>query len=474
MPESLHQLIQKVLSMRCETQTIEVKAAAQGAPRIYDTLSSFSNQEEGGAIVFGIDEANGFKPCGVYDAQALQKSIVEQCREMEPQIHPFIQTGELDGKTIVVAHIRGLMMGERPAYRRTSGMLKGSYVRVGDADEHMTDAELYEIDAFKKGVSDDVSVHPDASRGMLDVDSTARYVLDARRDRPRLEGRSDDDVLRLTGVLRDDAPTLAGMMTLGDYPQRLYRNCCITAVAVAGEHMGAGEEGRRFLDNRTIEGTIPQMLDDAWAFVARNVRVSSVVKGLKRDNVPEYPEVAVREMIANALVHRDYGPYAIGTPVRLVVYSNRIECVNPGGIFGGNTVEALGRESLPTRNPTLISLLEITHDVENRHSGIPAMRDAMRAAGLREPEFAERRGTFMCTLYGGRAEKNDGVVADEERILEFCREPRSREEIAEELGLQVETARRTRILPLVRAGKLVLTMPDVPRSKFQRYVRASR
>ncbi|HBG3382913.1 TPA: ATP-binding protein, partial [Clostridioides difficile] len=163
MPESLHQLIQKVLSMRCETQTIEVKAAAQGAPRIYDTLSSFSNQEEGGAIVFGIDEANGFKPCGVYDAQALQKSIVEQCREMEPQIHPFIQTGELDGKTIVVAHIRGLMMGERPAYRRTSGMLKGSYVRVGDADEHMTDAELYEIDAFKKGVSDDVSVHPDAS-----------------------------------------------------------------------------------------------------------------------------------------------------------------------------------------------------------------------------------------------------------------------------------------------------------------------
>lgn len=54
--------------MRCETQTIEVKAAAQGAPRIYDTLSSFSNQEEGGAIVFGIDEKNGFELCGDYDA----------------------------------------------------------------------------------------------------------------------------------------------------------------------------------------------------------------------------------------------------------------------------------------------------------------------------------------------------------------------------------------------------------------------
>ena len=234
--------------------------------------------------------------------------------------------------------------------------------------------------------------------------------------------------------------------------------------------MGSGSDGQRFLDNRTIEGTIPQMLEEAWSFVARNTRTASAVHGLKRENVPEYPEVAVREMLANALTHRDYGPYAIGTPVRLVVYSNRIECTNPGGIFGGNSVASLGRESLPTRNPTLISLLETTGDVENRHSGIPAMRDAMTNSGLREPDFTERRGTFKCTLHGERVEPRGESVLNERRILEFCQEPRTREEIARELGLKPDTARRTRILPLVRAGKLALTLPETPRSKFQRFV----
>ena len=55
-------------------------------------------------------------------------------------------------------------------------------------------------------------------------------------------------------------------------------------------------------------------------------------------------------MIANALVHRDYGPYAIGTPVRLAVYSNRIECVNLGGIFGGNSV-GIGQGEPPNEKP---------------------------------------------------------------------------------------------------------------------------
>lgn len=470
MPDTPLQLIQYILTVRCESHTVEVKAARQGAPRLYDTLSSFSNQEEGGAIVFGVDESSGYEVCGVYDAQLLQKAIVEQCREMEPVLRPTIELVSFDGKQVVVAYVQGLAMGERPAYRRTAGILRGSFVRVGDSDERMTDAELYEIDAFKKGVADDASAHPDATRAMLDENALARYVLAARDGRSRLSGRSDDEVLRLTGVLRDATPTLAGMMALGDYPQRVYRNCCLTAVAVAGTHLDAGERGVRFLDNRTIEGSVPQMMEEGWAFVARNTRSASVVSGLRRDEVPEYPELAVREMIANALVHRDYGPYSIGTPVRLVVYADRIECVNPGGIFGGSSVLALGRESLPTRNPTLVSILEITRDIESRHSGIPAMRGAMRRAGLPEPEFSERRASFVCTLRSARPKAGVGTVPDEEKLLAYCQEPRSRREIAALLGIREETARRTRILPLVRAGKLALTLPDSPRSKRQRYV----
>ncbi|WP_349820474.1 RNA-binding domain-containing protein [Catenibacterium sp. RTP21428st1_D7_RTP21428_210409] len=70
----INDLIKQIIKTKAESQTIEVKAANKGIPkRLYDTLSSFSNQDSGGIIVFGIDESLGFKPVGVYDLQDLQK-----------------------------------------------------------------------------------------------------------------------------------------------------------------------------------------------------------------------------------------------------------------------------------------------------------------------------------------------------------------------------------------------------------------
>ena len=85
--ENLQELIDQTLRRKAEGQTLEVKAARMGAPtRLYDTLSAFSNQDEGGIILFGLDEDNGFAPCGVYDAADLQRHVTEQCKEMEPPV----------------------------------------------------------------------------------------------------------------------------------------------------------------------------------------------------------------------------------------------------------------------------------------------------------------------------------------------------------------------------------------------------
>ncbi|MGN0325554.1 MAG: helix-turn-helix domain-containing protein [Lachnospiraceae bacterium] len=85
-------LIQKI---KCETQTLELKTAKQGCPkRLYDTLSSFSNQDEGGILIFGIDEKQGFKEVGVYDPQDIQKKINEQCLEMQPIVRPLLTVVE--------------------------------------------------------------------------------------------------------------------------------------------------------------------------------------------------------------------------------------------------------------------------------------------------------------------------------------------------------------------------------------------
>ena len=80
--EELLTLLDKIQSFKCETQTLELKAARGGCPqRLYDTLSSFSNQDDGGIIVFGIDEQEDYSECGIYDSQDIQKRAHKDIKE---------------------------------------------------------------------------------------------------------------------------------------------------------------------------------------------------------------------------------------------------------------------------------------------------------------------------------------------------------------------------------------------------------
>ena len=76
--ETLKKIVLDIKNLKTESQTIELKAATQGCPtRLFDTLSSFSNQDEGGIIIFGVDEKDNYAIKGVYDAQDLQKKVTE-------------------------------------------------------------------------------------------------------------------------------------------------------------------------------------------------------------------------------------------------------------------------------------------------------------------------------------------------------------------------------------------------------------
>ena len=136
--EELLEMLNNIQIKKCETQTLELKAAEFGCPkRLYDTLSSFSNQDDGGTLVFGVDEENNYNECGVYDPQDIQKKINEQCLQMEPLIRPLLSVAEKSGKFFVAAEIPGMDIAERPCYYQGRGRLKGSYVRVGDVEFHI-------------------------------------------------------------------------------------------------------------------------------------------------------------------------------------------------------------------------------------------------------------------------------------------------------------------------------------------------
>ncbi len=473
--QELLEMLTKIQDMKCENQTLEIKKALQGTPkRLYDTLSSFSNQDEGGIIIFGVDEQSDFAETGVYDAQALQKGINEQCLQMEPIVRPILTVAEKQGKLFVSAEIPGIDLAERPCYYKGQGRLKGSYRRIGDSDEPMTEYEIYSFEAYRKKYQDDIRPIERATIQTFDANKLQAYLLDLKIGKPNLSSLPDEEVKSLMSIIVNGHPSLYANLLFGIYPQAFFPQLCITAVMIPGTEMGAlSSDGKRFLDNKKLEGTVPQMLEAAINFVTQNTRQSTVINPStgKREDIPEYPYIAVREAILNALVHRDYSIHTEGMPIRILLFSDRLEIHSPGGIYGKINISQLGKVQPDTRNPALTSALEVLKVTENRYSGIPTIKEACRSAGLPEPEFLDKRGTFIVIFRKKEeAPAAEPLTGSRKDLLAFCKTKRTRHEIAQYLGIKsVSYAVRKYINPLADEGKLILTIPDKPGSPNQLY-----
>ena len=478
--EELHALAEQICALRCEQQTVEVKAAREGCPkRLYDTLSAFSNQNAGGIIIFGIDEEAGFIPCGVYDAQDLQKKVTEQCNQMVPPVRAVFTVGEYEGRTICAAEIPALEFTERPCHYAGAGEVRGSYVRVGEADLPMSDYEIYSYKAFRTHQHDDERVIERATSSFMDTAALEAYIAEQKIGRPGFARMDDDQVHEMLAITRQGKYTLAAVLSFGLYPQGFFPQLAITAVAVPGLEVGDTDDAdNRFLDNKRIEGDLVTMADAALAFCKRNMKVTTTISSDSgtRIDVPEYPLVAIREIIVNALIHRDYSPFTEGTPIQILFFEDRLEVHSPGGLYGRMTVEDLGVARPDLRNPALATMCEHRLKTENRYSGIPTIRREMAKANLPEPLFENRRNEFVVTLRNGRKPSiipKDSETAPQTDLLAFCAEPRTRKEIADFLGLRSTAyAIKVYVMPLVAQNKLAMTLPDKPRSSRQCYVRA--
>lgn len=476
--EEFSEKLNEIQKKKCEYATLELKAAAKGCPkRLYDTLSAFSNQDDGGVIIFGVDEEAGYLERGVYDAQDLQKRINEQCLQMEPVVRPLLTVVEKDGKNFVAAEIPGMDIAERPCYYRGQGRVRGSYVRVGDSDEPMTEYEVYSYEAFRKKYQDDVREVQRTTSVMLDSEKVDSYIQLLKEGKPNLSSLGDSEIKELMGITRMGVATLNACMLFCPYPQAYFPQLCITAVVIPGRKMGeVSDLGARFIDNRRIEGSIPQMLDEALLFMKRNMKKMTIINagtGLREDRA-EYPITAVREAVLNALVHRDYSMHTEGMPIQIRMFEDRLEIRNPGGIYGRLRVDQLGKVQPDTRNPALAAALEVLGVTENRYSGIPTMRRELRESGLREPEFTDNRNEF-CVCFYNAGSSGAGREADEEQeqgkdLAAFCRTPRSRKEICAYLGLfSTAYVMKKHVQPLIDAGVIRMTLPEKPKSSRQMY-----
>ena len=227
--EDVIELIKELNDKQTETISIEVKSAKMGVPeKFYDTISSFSNTL-GGVILFGVEEIKKkgktiFEIVGVNDINELQKNITNLCcKEFEPVIRPEIDVIEIDKKNIVAVRIEMLNARYKPCYYKPKGMHKGSYIRVGDRDDNMSEYEIYKCISYKENVRDDLKPVTRATIKDLDENLINKFIVNAKIDKPKFAEFSDEEILLQYGVLThvEDKifPTVAGIMVFEEYPE---------------------------------------------------------------------------------------------------------------------------------------------------------------------------------------------------------------------------------------------------------------
>jgi len=340
--------------------------------------------------------------------------------------------------------------------------------------------DYYSYEAYRRKYQDDIREVPRVTVMSLDQEELNRYIELLKRGKRRLATLDNESIYELMSIKRGEKVTLSATLLFSPYPQAYFPQLCITAIVIPGRTIGSlGDMGERFSDNQRIEGTIPEMLDEALLFVKRNMRTKTIISPTtgRRTDRTDYPITAVREAIINALVHRDYSIHTEGMPIQLIMFEDRIEIHNPGGLYGRITIDQLGKIQPDTRNPVLASALETLGIIENRYSGIPTIRMEMEKYNLRQPEFLDERGSFIVKLYKESKNDYEDMSNDEEtnNLIVFCKTPRTRKEICDYLGLNSVTyAIQTYVNPLVEAGVIKLSIPDKPKSPKQLYYSVER
>lgn len=148
------------------------------------------------------------------------------------------------------------------------------------------------------------------------------------------------------------------------------------------------------LDRKTFDLDMISNIDESIDFLKRHLNVSYEIKGKRRSERLEIPEVALRKAVVNAVAHRDY--FEKGANVMIEIFDNRVEISNPGGLPKGLSPEDFGKRTL-ARNPLIAALLNRAKYIEKLGTGIQRIRQEMSAARLPEPDF-QFDGFFTISL----------------------------------------------------------------------------
>jgi ATP-dependent DNA helicase RecG len=460
----IEQLVNGMRARGGELPGVEVKSAAGGLPdSISETISAFANLPGGGLIVLGLDESKGFKPVALMNAVTLAAGVASRARQaFQPEVHVDVDVTRFEGADLVVARVRELPASAKPCYVKRSGQ---AYLRFADGDYTLSQLEIEGFISNRSRPRYDEAPVPEATIQDFEADRVEDFLATARSSDQRLARITDDnDLLRRTGVIAvTGEPTVAGLIALGDYPQQFLPHYTIRAASLPD----SANASIRALDQATFTGPIAAMLEDAVAWTTRNSR-RRLITDTETGHVREFqdpPTVAVRELVGNALVHRDLAEWSTSRAIECRLTPGAFRLTNPGGLYGVSA-DRLGVHPLTSaRNRRLVDICKFirTGDgnvVEALASGIPAALAAVREAGLPDLDFYDQGITFSVGIQRTETVSAHKPVAVTARtnshrpeLLELLDAPRTVAELAAALGI-TQNAVRLRLARLRTANQV--------------------
>lgn len=354
-----------------ETETVEFKESPN--EHFYKSISAFANTK-GGIILLGADKKGniaGVEPSSRF-LEDLTNRIVNKISN-----YPEIETIDIKGKRIIAVKIArsGFPISYEGRY----------YERVGNTTRKISKERLRAL--LLRSRSWD-SLTDNFSMEEIDPETIYRFIRLAA-EKTRLTDVSLNEppelVLQKLGLIAEGKLTNGAILLFGKNPQKHFINLCV--------RIGRFKTETTIIDDKWVRGNLFHQFEETLNILRQYISVRYEIKGFQREDIWDYPIPALREVVLNALIHRDY--FNIANFIVIKVYDDHIWFFNQGGLPEGITVEQLKNPHQSfLRNTLIAKVFYLAGYIEQYGSGTVRMVEWMKEAGLPEPEYKEEMGGF--------------------------------------------------------------------------------
>lgn len=404
--QEIKQKLKLALQINSELPELEFKTASNNIPKdIWRSISAMSHRRGGGTIIFGVKQdvaQQKIEVVGCKEINRMQDKLIEYFNDkmsfiLRPKYFIIPYTKEI---TILAVYVPECPQEYRPCYYKPVGLPNGAYIREGHTNRPLTDNEFRTHIALSRQFQFDLSEAPNARLDDLSK-GKIKFLLQKRESDLKRGAitKINDDLLKNIGLIGEfnevKKPTIAGFLIFSKTaPQEKfpYERYTIRCVKFSGN-----DSASSIIDKMDVIGTLDRQIDETYKFILRNIRKTAYIKNTKRYEKYEYPEKAIRELVANTVIHRDYKITETFTQVH--IFKDRLEISNPGSLPPGVTVDNI-KDAQFSRNAIIAERLKDLDYLEEYGRGINIVFDTMEQWGLPHPLFRNSVNRFQSILLG--------------------------------------------------------------------------